>query len=84
MKSLYMRPANTEKKAIMNSTYLASYTPFISGDSLDNLSPKQTRIVATNKSTDPWPTSPYMTPYKNGKVMIVTNAGLISLYSGTE
>ncbi len=40
--------------------------------------------MAKMNTHSPWPTSPNITPNKNGKVTMVKNAGLTSLYLGIE
>ena len=42
-----------------------------------------TSIKPNKNSSEPWPTSPNMTPKRNGKVTQAKTAGLISLYVGT-
>lgn len=79
MKSLYISPQNTENNPISSSRYLISTNVFNSEWFLRCFSHIH-KTMAKIRNTDPCPTSPNITPKRNGKVTMLKYAGFASLY----
>jgi len=78
MKSLYINPQKVEKNPMSKSMYLIS-TKALKDSLFLRFLLQSHSIIPIMKMKEPWPTSPNITPKRNGKVIIQKYAGLISL-----
>lgn len=79
-KSLYINPQQIAKNPIKAIKYLAERRPSRAVPFKDF--EKKHRYNPNKNNTEPCAISPYITPNKNGNVIIVKMPGLISLYLG--